>query len=428
MKSECGGAVDDTEEVQQRLARIDKSLLAPIVARSLGTSDFTVAEWGIDILKSRMASDRGMVCRVEGVGREPGQGLREWSLILKIGRGIDRGKEPRGENLRETEFYRTGVAEGVPGGFRAPVCWGVTDMPNDMPWVWLEDVKGEDGNRWSMERKGLAAFHLGQFQGAYLAGRPLPSAPLFDTKRELSADTIHCVDNMMPGILENLAANPLTRPTYGAHLGERLNEMTRQSRGLLRLLERAPITFCHRDFGPGNVLSCKLADGNEQTVGLDWDFCGTGQVGLETQSFISCFSVYQNRPVREVKELTELVVENYICGLADAGWKGDPGTIRFACYALLAMQGSFHLAIHVNMQLGWGVEDEAEIDNYAEIQHYLLDLLHRAREYEKCVGSLTHNARPQVRALPLAHHSRQQFKSFEGIDDSSLTGEPPGVE
>ena len=80
---------------------------------------------------------------------------------------------------------------------------------------------------------------------------------------------------------------------------------------------------------------------------------------------------------------TDGVFENYICGVTDAGWKGNPGAIKFACYALLAMQGSFHLAIHVNIQIDWGMEDRARLDNYAEVQHYLLDLLRRAEEYAK---------------------------------------------
>ena len=377
--------MDNADGVQKRLDRTDKRLLTPIVRRSLGRSDFEVTQWDVDILKSR--SDKGMVCRVEGVGHEPGQSEAAWSVILKIGRGINRGEESRRENFRETEFYRARVGEDVPGGFRVPVCWDVTEMPGDMPWIWLEDVKGEHGDAWTMERKGLAAFHLGQFQGAYLAGRSLPSDPVFDRKDELFTDTTNCVESMMPDILDSLATNPLTRHTYGAQLGERLREMCQKSRGLLKLLGKAPLTFCHRDLGPGNILSHELPDGNEETVGLDWDFCGTGQVGLETQSFISTFAGYQNRTVHEVKELTESVFENYICGVKDAGWKGDPGILAFACYALLAMQGSFHLAIHVNMQLGWGVEDRARLDNYAEVQHYLLDLLRRTEGYVKYVDS-----------------------------------------
>jgi len=380
--------MDNTEIVQKRLNRIDKRLLTPIVNKSLGTSDFEVTRWETDILKSRMACDMGMVCRIEGVDNDSWQDQREWSVILKVAGGINLEEETRREKLRETEFYRAGVAEGVPGGFRAPICSGVTEMPDDMPWIWLEDVKGEHGKKWSMERKDLAAYHLGQFQGAYLAGCPLPSDPVFDRKDELFTDTTNCAENMMPGILENLTANPLTRGTYGAQLGQRLKEMNQKSRGLLKLLERVPLTFCHRDFGPNNILSHKLPDGNEETVALDWDFCGTGQIGLETQSFISTFALYQDKTVEEVKELTRLTFENYICGLKDAGWKGDPGLIKFACYALLAMQGSFHLAIHVNMQINWGEKSRTRLDNYAEIQHYLFDLTHEARKYEKHVADM----------------------------------------
>ena len=38
--------MDDTENVQKRLNRIDKRLLTPLVKRSLGHSDFRVTQCG----------------------------------------------------------------------------------------------------------------------------------------------------------------------------------------------------------------------------------------------------------------------------------------------------------------------------------------------------------------------------------------------
>ena len=49
-----------------------------------------------------------------------------------------------------------------------------TEHPNDEWRIWLEDIQ-ETPKTWTVERHGIAARHLGQFNGAYLTGRPLPA-------------------------------------------------------------------------------------------------------------------------------------------------------------------------------------------------------------------------------------------------------------
>ena len=46
-----------------------------------------------------------------------------------------------------------------------------------MIWIWLEEVADTVGAPWPLARYGLAARHLGGFNGAYLVGRPVPAYP-----------------------------------------------------------------------------------------------------------------------------------------------------------------------------------------------------------------------------------------------------------
>jgi hypothetical protein len=256
-----------------------------------------------------------------------------------------------------------------------------------MPWIWLEYIEGNPANEWSVPRLVLGAYHLGQFQGSFLAGRPLPEDPALDRRNELYRDTKGCIGKYLPEIFAKTGRHPLAKSTYGGWLGERLRDLARQSPHILEIISRTPLTFCHRDFGAGNILSHTLPDGTEETIGLDWDFCGIGQIGIETQGFISSYAVRPGKSVSETEDFKEKVFDSYIEGIKDAGWKGEPGIVRYACTAILALQGSFHLAIHVNMLLNlWGEKSQSRIDRCVELQEYLLDLTKEAEKLEKYVG------------------------------------------
>ena len=369
---------------QSRIERINGDLLTPIVRRLVGSPKFEIAGWEATLLKGR--ADAGMVFRVSGSGVDPAEGHRDWSVILKIGRVQRREAASRKENYREAMFYEAAIGEAVPGGFRTPACWSITQMPGDMPWIWLEDIDGTPADQWLAPRYALAAYHLGRFQGAFLAGRACPADPAFDRTDQLYEDTRNCVRKMLPAILENTANHPLSRPTYGGEIGERLRQLADKSDHMLNAISRTPLTFCHRDFGAGNILSHTLPDATEETIGIDWDFCGTGQIGIDTQGFISACAIRPGKSVSEAREFTETVFDRYIDGLVDAGWQGETGAARYACTALLGLQGSLHLAIYVNMLLTlWGEKSQSRIDTCARLQTFLLDQTGEAEKLEKYI-------------------------------------------
>ena len=84
---------------------------------------------------------------------------------------------------REGLLYGSGLLDALPAGLRAPRCYGCDEPAEGIVWLWLEHIR-EDGDRvWPPARWALAARHLGQFNGAYLAGRPLPHVPWLGGQR-----------------------------------------------------------------------------------------------------------------------------------------------------------------------------------------------------------------------------------------------------
>ena len=101
-----------------------------------------------------------------------------WSLILKV------LTEPVRNEQRELDFYRSGLAHALPPGLRPAHCYTIAEQTDATGrteyWLWLEALAPQVGVRWTLDDHHRAARHVGQFQGAYLVDRPLPSARWLD--------------------------------------------------------------------------------------------------------------------------------------------------------------------------------------------------------------------------------------------------------
>ena len=94
---------------------------------------------------------------------------------------------------------------------------------------------------------------------------------------------------------------------------------------MLRALEAGPQTFCHLDFYPANL----FVDGDE-TVLVDWAYCGIGALGEDPGNFVPDTLLDGFAPAEAAVELERAVWDGYLAGLADAGWAGDERALRFA--------------------------------------------------------------------------------------------------
>ena len=79
--------------------------------------------------------------------------------------------------VREAEAYRSNTVESLPAGFSAPRCFAVVEQPREGYWLWLEEVTDSVGSVWPLEHYGVVARLLGQFNGKYVTGTPLPQWP-----------------------------------------------------------------------------------------------------------------------------------------------------------------------------------------------------------------------------------------------------------
>jgi hypothetical protein len=166
----------------QRLAAVDRATLTPLVRQALGREQAEVTGWACAPIYGG-AGAGGSIYRFSGTARDRREEDLPWSLVLKAIHAIPQRRSPSAFNYwrREPEAYRSGLLYDLPGGMTAPRCYGVVEYADDACWLWLEEVEDRFG-AWPIEQYGVVARHLGQLNGAYLAGRPLPEAPWLSQK------------------------------------------------------------------------------------------------------------------------------------------------------------------------------------------------------------------------------------------------------
>ena len=192
---------------------------------------------------------------------------------------------------REVCVYESGLPG--PPGVRSPHCRGIFERADGSVAVWLEAL--QEPVR-SIEGYGRAARSLGRMQGALAAALP--------QERWLSRRWLR-------------AYLDLRLELRGPRSAEREHA--------LRALEAGPQTFCHLDFYPPNL----FGDG-EETILVDWAYCGIGALGEDPGNFVVDAILDGFVDAEHGDELERAVWRGYREGLAEAGWAGDESAVRFA--------------------------------------------------------------------------------------------------
>jgi hypothetical protein len=192
----------------------------------------------------------------------------------------------------------------------------------------MEDVRDEGNKPWSMEQYREVALRLGQFNGVYLAGQPLPAeawlthdwlgkylahaAPMVAFIKENPGNPV--VQKMLPGI-----TLPLTPAIWDEH-----NRM-------MEVLDRLPQTFCHQDaFGRNLFIR------GEQLIAIDWGYAGMAPLGAELAPLIGVASGLDGVPSSQLKELDRVCFEGYLQGMREAGFTPEVRQARLG-YSLTVM-------------------------------------------------------------------------------------------
>src|SRR5918996_981535 len=159
------------------LSGVDAATLAPMVRSLLDEPEAVVAtEWSCRPLGGGAGEGLGLY-RVAGSARVRGV-TYPWALVVKVCAATD-GTDPGAWDYpaREVRAYGSGLLAALPGGLATPRCLAVEAQPDGTTRLWLEAVADAHPGPWSLGRYAIVARHLGRFNGAFLAGTPLPAQP-----------------------------------------------------------------------------------------------------------------------------------------------------------------------------------------------------------------------------------------------------------
>jgi hypothetical protein len=274
------------------------------------------------------------IYRVTGTARSERREV-PWSVVLKMAGPSRRAEfnEPNSPEYwkREVFAYQSGVLNKLPSGLVAARCYGVDELADGTYRIWLEDVQ-EIESAWTMDHHHLAARHLGQFNGAYLAGHPLPELSPW----MLPGSMHHRVESNPPdeALLFRYSAGEWGRWLPKANV-ERMRHLWGQRAHLFDVLEGLPVCFCHHDAFRRNLMFRKNGEGRLETVAIDWQKVGPGKVGQEIAITTAVNLFFGEVPATRAKELDDAIFTGYCAGLREAGWQGDLQLARFG-YAVTA--------------------------------------------------------------------------------------------
>jgi hypothetical protein len=321
-----------------------RSELTQVVRKALGSDTLELTGWRIEQLAGGQGPSTRAVYRVSGATLDDGREI-SWSVILKITTLSKGSSDPYFADdshalywKREALAYQSGLLDDLPAGIVAPRCYGIVEKGASSAWLWLEDLEDVYPSGWPLEQYARASYCLGRFNGAYLAGRPMPDCLWLvqdGSPRGLLNGNVWIRDMIAtPDSWEH----PLVRSAFPVPVADRLLRLWDEREMLLQILDRVPHTFCHLDAWRNNMVARSRDVHRGGLTLIDWAFPGRAAIGTDAGDlFIESFSLAELNDM-EPQVLDRAVFESYLDGLCDAGWTGDARVVRCAYAAFCALK------------------------------------------------------------------------------------------
>jgi len=373
------------------LQNLPASDLEPIVCQILNQPKVEILNWEVRPLVGGAAEYVGLgfgVYQVTGQARFDGSDT-SWVAVAKILGPSEHVEYNSPASTvywkREVLVYQAKLLEQLPGNMVAARCYKVQEMPDEQHCIWLEAVE-EIIKDWEMEHHQLAARHLGQFNGAYLAGHPLP-----EQKDWMMPGRMHQWLELLPPDRDKLIQ--FSESDLGGwlsrHSVDRIMNLWEKRKTLVDAYDRLPTCYCHHDAFRRNLMLRKRKDNILETVAIDWAFTGPGKVGEEI-AVTTCRLLWgMDVSVMQAHDFDAAVFEGYSAGLRDAGWKGDLQLARFGYWATVGLTSGVAFSVYMSDGLAHSGEytmfeafighpADDIIEQWAEVVPFLLDMGEKA--------------------------------------------------
>ena len=314
---------------------LDHALLTRIAQQALDAPEATLLDHAVLPLDYDAYLPGRTASRVTGHAAVGGRTV-PWSAVLKW--TDSPAKTPRApieRARREALAYSSGLLD-LAGGLRVPQAYEIDLVEDGHVSLWLEDIHATDDQQWLLEMYATAAYALGGFNGTFLV-RPLPDRPWLVT--DWAARQSEPVDMAVAlADIARHASDDRARRALGDDIGQRAALMLKDQTRFIADLARLPQTLCHHDAARSNLIARRREDGATEMVAIDWESTGPGAVGAETATLVSASLRKGDFPADRAAELDAVVVDAYVTGLRDAGWSGDPRTVRLGYAMSLALR------------------------------------------------------------------------------------------
>jgi hypothetical protein len=321
--------------------------ITPALRRQSGDDTAAVLTWASDRLVGGAGEGMG-VWRVSGNAIVHGA-PRPWSMVLKGWSSPAGDTDPTTFNwpLREMELYSSGVLTDLPGGIRAPTCFGDLQREDGSAWVWLEDITDAEIGLRSLDHYAAVATRLGQFNCAWLVDRPLPRHP--GLSQNWTRQWVEATGPYLP-LLAQEADNPLVQEVYPPDIVAAYMQLWENRLAAYAVLERLPRSFCHMDVFSRNVFTRGNPADPDDVILIDWSFAGIASIGEELAPLVGASAWFMDLPPDTFGVTQDIVLDAYIEGLCDAGWRGDPDDIRRGSEIVMVLRyglGAIRVALAV---------------------------------------------------------------------------------
>ncbi len=295
--------------------KIDLATLSGLVRAASQNPLLVVHDWQIERLHGGFQLNSS-IFRLHGnalTAEKPAP----WSLVIKVIRPDLVHESPDDYRYwkREALAYHSGALNELTGLLVAPRCYDVIDQPDGSQWVVMEDLHSDSSSPWTLEQYANAARCIGEFNGTYLAGRPLPAGDW--TARNWLCNYLQHAAPAVDFIRTN-THHPLVLGIFPGNTLAQILTLWDLHPRLLHKLDSLPQTFCHQDAFERNLF---LRNGG--VVAIDWGYTGISPIGSDLTPLISAALGMGGFPSQRAQELDNTCFNAYIGGLRQAGYKPD---------------------------------------------------------------------------------------------------------